>query len=276
MKKKLILVLFYASIFSSAYSQFNYPSQIHANTSFFNLVDKTISVDLDADGDIDILASSTDSPIVTWFENLDGLGDYAPPSMIHFSSLDSSTYDIQVADLDLDNQKDVVVLTKTNILWYKNSLENGYFEGPFEIYENSDTSTITEILTIDLNIDGFHDLLVLKAPNEIGWFLNSDGQGNFGEYQFISDQINSHVLSAADVDNDGDIDVVTKLSNDTLVWLENSDGNANFDFYWPIGPEEGTPKQIETGDIDGDGDQDIVTLLKDSIFIKRYENIGGG
>lgn len=36
-----------------------------------------IAADLDSDGDVDILGTSYSGDVVTWFENLDGKGDFS-------------------------------------------------------------------------------------------------------------------------------------------------------------------------------------------------------
>jgi len=121
--------------------------------------------------------------------------------------------------------------------------------------------------------DGDIDVLANTRYNNLSWFENIDGQGNFGNEKIIStDLYQTSDILTIDIDNDGDLDVFAANSSDHKVaWYKNLDGTGNF------GPQNvinnsGTTF-IYALDINGDG---FVDILSQNGSTRWFENDGTG
>ena len=193
-------------------------------------------VDIDGDGDNDILNSNSGSVIVSWYENLDGEGGFSLVKPIDTASPASSTLSVFGADMDGDIDIDVVVASAgdTAVSWYENLDGQGSF-GNAQMISNS---TATQILVHveDLDNDGDNDVLAGSIePDKIIWFAN-DGNGNFGPEQIITAAIIfPRDIKTADLDGDGDMDVLSVSQNDNkIAWYENFTILSNESYLLPI------------------------------------------
>ena len=77
------------------------------------------AADLDGDGDLDVLAASTDNTIA-WYENTDGGGSFGPVQTISIAARNANS--VAVGDLDGDGANDVVSASSADdtIAWYRN------------------------------------------------------------------------------------------------------------------------------------------------------------
>ena len=80
------------------------------------------AVDIDGDGDLDVLSVSSNNDKLGWLENLDGLGNFGPEQLLDTDAMNGES--IHAADLDGDGDPDVVAVAGGlgRIAWYKNSL----------------------------------------------------------------------------------------------------------------------------------------------------------
>jgi hypothetical protein len=97
------------------------------------------AADLDNDGDMDVLAVSSNDDKVVWFENLDGFGDFGIEQII--TNETDLTRSVYAADIDNDGDMDVLSASKIDnkIAWYKNLTPLGINENENEdiiIYPN--------------------------------------------------------------------------------------------------------------------------------------------
>jgi hypothetical protein len=180
--------------------------------------------DINGDGIKDVIcdSSSNDNGYPSWYENLDGLGNFGAQQEITQDTVGSNYV---IAD-DLDNDGDMDVLNiefgGETIAWYENDGLGNF--GAKQIISFNITSR--NIISVDLDNDGDKD--ILYNYQEIGlegfvvWKAN-DGLGTFGTTQLISNNLEApRGLFAADIDNDGDEDVFyTDISDNKLAWHEN-------------------------------------------------------
>ena len=168
------------------------------------------------------------------------------------------------------------------LAWHENIDGNGSFS-PKKVI-----STITywaiSIITADIDGDGDQDVLSASSGNEpyepqgkITWYENTDGNGNFGEEQLITDDIwVAHGVHASDIDGDGDVDVLAVSSWDhKLTWYENTDGNGDFGLEHLILSSNPGFNSVYAADIDSDGDIDVLSASATSDEIAWYENLDG-
>lgn len=219
-----------------------------------------LAEDIDGDGDLDIVATAHWDNQVLWFENTDGVGTFGPEQIISSSAQWANS--VVAVDIDGDGDLDVASSSADDqkIAWYENTNGQGAF-GPEQLVF-IDIEDKTFVKAGDIDSDGDIDLISdLGNDNEIAWYENTDGLGNFAAPVIISNgDINFVLAKLYDVDNDGDLDVVaTQAIANKTVWYENLDGMGNFGSQTIISDETFQPREIYASDMDNDGDLDVVT-----------------
>lgn len=195
------------------------------NFSVTHLISNQVSIpwflsvaDLDNDGDMDVVVlNATSSHKTSWFENIDGAGNFGSENI-----LTTGSSGVETADIDGDGYIDIKVDSYLEIAWFRNINGTGNFE-PKQIIENSYYSHHSS--SVDLDDDG--DLDVLSASSDNGnnrrlvWYEHLDGHGTFGDQQvllLLGD--NYPFFYTIDMDIDGDMDIVYGSFN-RIGWLEN-------------------------------------------------------
>jgi GEVED domain/FG-GAP-like repeat len=204
------------------------------------------AVDVDGDGDSDVLSSGGSS--IAWHEN-DGHENFTQRTI---SSVGASS--VFAADVDGDGDTDLLS-TGNTVAWYDNDGDQNF------TLRTISAVGATSVFAADMDEDGDTD--VLSAGSSIVWYENDGGQ-NFTHWTISSTGATS--VSAVDVDRDGDSDVLAS-GGANIAWYEN-DGSQNF-----------TPRTISaTGatsvvasDVDGDGDTDVLSAGN---TVSWYENNG--
>ena len=246
------------------------------NTNYSsNFITSFNIVDLDNDGDVDLVANDGDATIRCILN--DGAGNFTTSQSIESNG--SNTDNIHTTDLDNDGYKDILFTNAdgSNLLYYKN---NG--DGTFATEEHEIITGIssTDIYPADLNNDGNTDMLWVDY-NIIAWIPNN-GDETFGDVQIISNQAdNTAIVLAADVDNDGDIDVLSAsryssinplITINKIVWFSNN-GNGTFAPEEIITTNISNIQSIATADLDNDGDLDLASASAGDNKVAWYENL---
>lgn len=232
-----------------------------------NSVKSVQLVDIDRDGDLDILAVTNSD--VKWFEN-DGFGNF---SNVHV--IEPDNYSLMSAfyvDINGDGFEDIITFASNNgIYWYENLNGTGQF-GEKNIVANS-TGVIT-FYPGDINSDGAVDIVLVKYGQEAVWMEN-DGQGNFGPaVTLFTDFIVGSYVYVGDVNGDGNDDIVLGDVN-KLMWYENLDGLGNFGPEQIIEEGDMSAYTILLHDMDSDGMVDVVISEGRSGRVAWYRNEGG-
>jgi len=222
------------------------------------------SMDIDEDGDLDVISASNRDGRIGWYENMDGLGEYSQQQNLISDDVQDLT-DIHLADLDGDDDLDIVgtIWNQNTLFWIRN--EGGMsFSDTFVIDDNLPSANSVDVGDIDG--DGKLDIIAVGFGNSFTSSNNQDTKVVW--YRSLedgfSDAINIYepedraaMSKLADIDSDGDLDAVVSLSDDGLVWISNSDGLGSFGETITI--TGNTTTTISIGDIDNDGDVDIIT-----------------
>lgn len=248
------------------------PADIHQSAAFSEsqvVSDSPIgsnfstTADIDGDGDLDVLATSSADDVLRWFENL-GNGAFDE----HLIANNTDALHAQVADLDGDGDADLVVAATddNSIAWFENDGQQNFSAHVI----STDAPAVLRVAVADMDGDG--DLDVLSASyqdNTVAWYEN-DGAENFTRR--IIDTNSGRSVVAVDLDGDGDVDVITS-TRDTgeVLWFEN-DGSQQFTRHI-VGDNANPPRNISAVDLDGDGDLDIVPARLNNSQI-WYENDG--
>ncbi|WP_432410147.1 T9SS type A sorting domain-containing protein [Rasiella sp. SM2506] len=274
MKTKLPLIVAFLS-FISMNAQFG-PQQIISSET--NKAYLSIPVDIDNDGFIDILSAQAENLAMVWFRNLDGLGNFGPKTTI---SSNSALYlSINYVDIDTDGDKDILLIENNprEVRWIEHLDGQGNFATE-EIVLITNPETITDIRTLDFDNDGDLDILanvnVDINGDEIVWYENLDGSGNFGSENILATTDEGfHPPLLVDIDVDGDLDILTSKEGITIsriVWYENL-GNAQVSsekVIFEYDPFTNTTTMLYA-DIDTDGKEDIVITYYDDINEYRH------
>ncbi|MDN3723834.1 T9SS type A sorting domain-containing protein [Aequorivita sp. SDUM287046] len=237
------------------------------------------AADLDGDGDLDVISTSQlfDHKLV-WFENLNGQGNFGPQRFVNPDVY--GQFLVTTADLDNDGDLDVISGGSAQgiIYWYKNVDGLGNFGPKQQITDQIEY--LSDLNLADLDNDGDMDLMSASATDDkIAYYLNTDGQGNFGSQQIVV-EINGtnrpYTVMSIDLDGDGDKDVLSASNgDDKIAWLENLDGLGNFSEPKTISLLLDYPSSIDAADIDGDGDMDVVSESFYDKTVAWFENIDG-
>lgn len=271
---------------------------------------QVIALDVDNDGDMDVVSNAGTSGQLTLFKNT-GNGQFG--SAINIGSNNISK--LFAGDMNQDGKIDLVVQGQSNTLtWYKNIDGNGTFS-PIQTI----ASTIYGGFAVsDINTDTFLDIIVASK-----WYKN-DGQGNFDAGKEIDINIVNNgfkKVEAGDLDGDNDNDLVFLTgygATGNTFWYENTDGKGTFTSHLlkvSRGDEDiaifdtdndndfdivtvgfditlfknisqstfvastistNFPQQVSTGDINGDGNKDLITTRWNYSELGWYENLGLG
>ena len=240
-------------------------------------------VDLDSDGDNDLVYLENNPRELRWMENLDGEGNFENSELIY---VPSTNYIEHFAFLDFDNDTDLDILVSetglidTTLNWLENSGE-GNFNTPQFLLET--TPFDTEFKLADLDNDGNTDLLWAhnNGPAKLIWFKNT-GNSLFGPEQLIyqfdfiqSGWTSINDIQLVDINTDGKKDIVITSYNEdnpnpeSHTWFENLDNEGNF------GEEHFLGYNGKFFDVDNDGDNDIIKGYFYGARISWIENIDG-
>jgi hypothetical protein len=267
MKYLLYIFLF---IYFNGYTQFGPQRIISTEADGSRII---CAADVDRDNYIDILSANNFGNNLTWYKNLDGLGNFGSQNIL--ASLD--TIHVHASDLDGDGDMDVLAVSYfiDMVVWYENLDGLGNFSTQKVISNTADGAY--RVIAADLDGDSDMDVISGSDNTGIAWYENIDGNGNFGPARVINAFApNARSIATADIDGDGDMDVVGSTSGSvTVAWYENLDGLGSFGPQQTITTNGLSVEPIFTIDIDGDGDIDVIAATGGADKVAWYENLDG-
>ncbi|EGB11799.1 hypothetical protein AURANDRAFT_61005 [Aureococcus anophagefferens] len=243
----------------------------HVITTLADDGQSVFAVDVDGDGDADILTASNYDDTVAWYEN-DGSQSFAENVLTN--SANGANF-VFAADVDGDADVDVLASAgqDNSVTWFENDGSGGFTGNEITA---SDTF-VTYVFAADVDGDGDVDVLSAAYSGEtVKWFEN-DGSEGFTEHTIASSKAGSKCAFAIDVDGDGDVDVIgaTRVPSGTgaATWYEN-DGSEGFTEHDIDSGYNLNPTPVFATDVDGDGDVDVLGGSEGSDQVKWYENDG--
>ena len=231
--------------------------------------DTVIPVDLDGDGDIDLIANRFESyqhGTAWWYENIDGQGTFSEAVRL------APTLITNLGDADGDGDMDLFGHEE----WYENLDEVGEVGPKTRILPKGTTGRIDNVGDIDGDGDlDVHCVRGTECSDQTRWFENVDGLGDFvsrGEPVFFSFPYSPTAL--VDMDNDTDLDLLITFTHigSEIYWKEN-DGSGRFSGRYGVGGGNDLLSVTPT-DIDGDGDFDVVASFWPNSDMGRVYSTG--
>lgn len=212
-----------------------------------------VFADLDGDGDLEIITSSTDSKIYAW--------DYTGALMPGFpkSTIGMAQYAPSVGDLDGDGKMEIVQFTRGVTSGGRLYVIDGQGNDLPGFPKNINNNNLSSCPTLyDLDDDGDLEIIVPERAYPIGYLhiVEKDGTEWGGRWPFALDHVPACTPAVGDVDADGEPEIVF-CSYDSLYVITTGGTvepgwpkqipNANFSYQSPV-----------LADLDGDGYLEIV------------------
>ncbi|MEP2667355.1 MAG: FG-GAP-like repeat-containing protein [Cyclobacteriaceae bacterium] len=233
----------------------------------FNGVIGVFPVDMDGDGDMDVVSAAGQDDKVSWFEN-DGSQNFT--ERVIATGIDEAK-DVEAADMDNDGDIDVVSVSTQDdrVVWYENDGSQNFTTRVI----SSAADGAFGVHIADINSDGFLDVLSASVfDNKIAWYEN-DGSQNFTTRIISTTTTGALQVTSADLDGDGDVDVLAAAETaSTVFWFEN-DGSASFT-QRVVSTNFSEARDVNTIDLDQDGDVDVLTASEADDKIAWFENDG--
>jgi len=238
-------------------------------------------VDIDEDGDVDLVAPERDGDKVKWYEN-----DGASPPLFTEHVIDPDAPGataVHVADIDRDGDMDIAAsipfaYDEDRVRWYENE---GGTPPTFAEHALSTEDRPWCVWATDFDGDGDVDFLESPFPyeeNGISWFENDGGSpAAFTQRIVLPSSGHCFRFFVADLDGDGDKDVVAGSDVvDDLFWVENKTihRSAAFPEERVISEECAGANSVCAADVDGDGDVDVLCASQDDDTVGWYESDG--
>ena len=220
-------------------------------------------IDIDGDGDLDIISGLWSASELFWYENTDGEGTFESEHNLIDSILPRN---IDVADFDEDGDVDIIVANEGGSLQFYDNLGEGNFEDPVS-YGRLDNVRVIAIAIADLDSDGDLDIAAGGRQNSgsVGWYENT-GDGLFADPVIIDDTGNfgdAGHIAVADFNNDGLNDIVGTLFDDPeFPWYLNNGTSFNGPITIDESPGFVTRATVYPIDVDLDGDIDVISYQK--------------
>ncbi|MCW8830090.1 MAG: FG-GAP-like repeat-containing protein, partial [Gammaproteobacteria bacterium] len=242
--------------------------------------------DINGDGTNDIITGN-----YVYIRDPDTFDSYA--SIIHLSDATNTIRSIDTGDIDQDGDLDIVFGAQgINLLYFNNGTDTP-FEGVSKTYITSDNDYTVSIQAIDVNGDGWLDVVVGNEYTNDRLYINN-GTSNpfdgvtaqtFGE----PSSARTNAVMVADIDYDGNNDIVSVYNNGqtgTNVKYILNNGSSTEPFLGQTSKDisnitNGELQNIDLGDVNGDKYIDIVVSgeidsgVPSYLFINNSANTPG-
>ncbi|HLE56539.1 MAG TPA: FG-GAP-like repeat-containing protein [Rhodothermia bacterium] len=247
---------------------------------FLNMIDVgtesyPVLVDLDADGDLDLVVSNKIDPLNPAASRLfvfRNTGSKVAPQFQEETRIDlGAYYHYAPAFGDLDDDGDIDMLLGTwnkgaALFWNIGSREKPEFVEHMPSFVTLTRGSNSAPELADMDDDGDLDLLVGEASGTLNYYRN-DGSRSIPEFTLVSDEFEGidvgrrSVPRLLDLDADGDLDLVVASESGETFFYRNEGTPSEHAFVL----DEARTIQLPFfavptfGDLDGDGDLDLVS-----------------
>ena len=233
------------------------------------------AVDVDGDGDTDVLSASRLDDAIRWYESDGATPPTFTPHDIFLTANGASS--IFAADVDGDGHTDILSssLFDDAIRWYENNGATPPTFTPHDISLSADLAS--SVFAADVDGDGHTDVLSTSVLDDaVRWYENDGATPpTFTPHDISLTADGATRVFAADVDGDGHTDVLSaSYSDDAIRWYEN-DGATPLTFtHHDISLTVDGASVVFAADVDGDGHTDVLSASEVDDAIRWFENDG--
>ena len=192
-----------------------------------------VAADVDGDGDQDVVAGAgSPTSVVTWWENLNGLGTSWSSANTIDPAYDASY--VSAADVDCDGDLDVLAAGGSSpgiLTWWENTVGDGSAWTEHDISCPACAEALDDPLfltAVDLDDDGDPDVIGTGSTDggRLHWYENANGDGStWTLHEVTTSFLGATGAGAADMDDDGDVDLLAAAAtDDALSYWENRGG----------------------------------------------------
>ena len=232
--------------------------------------DTLLSVDVNGDGDLDVVFVVESSFKLYWSANLGDSQSPGPNTLI--SDQHDGVRALAAGDFDADGDIDLVVVSSssTGVAIHYNLDGAGSFSPHVTIASESDI--IEHVETGDLNSDGVLDVMWASDAGSFARYALADPSSStgFGLVRSLSYCCRVAKLIPFDWDGDGDIDIlgIKRSTFNPLVYRNNGGLGTSFTRISLTFSISTALSEVLPADLDGNGDIDLVSITRSgSIFV---------
>ena len=216
--------------------------------------------DLDGDLDLDAFVTNQLAPDLVWFNNGNGFFSASTSIANAPTSNDANTIDGTIADIDSDNNLDLISTGANSASQiFLNDNQGGFVAST--VLSNS---IFLVVKAEDFDRDGDIDIVLLSGSNTNEIHFNN-GSGTFQSQVFLSNgSFNNGDIG--DLDGDGDLDIIgTGPNGRSIVFMNDGEGDFQESQYLLLNL---TTNDVEIADLNGDGilDAFIVSDINSFVF----------
>ncbi|KNC47945.1 uncharacterized protein AMSG_11796 [Thecamonas trahens ATCC 50062] len=231
--------------------------------------DTLVTIDLDADGHLDIVVTSGAGSRVAWLRNLAGSGAFSaavdittaypvPAGVAAINTTGSALPNLVLASSGIAGRVSLLVQTTSG---------GGILDTAVDI---DSLPHAVEVAVGDVDGSGTDDVVAVTANADqslVVWYAGLGGN-SFGERQVIGSGLDEiSAVAAEDGDGDGDVDVFVACKGDgTVRMFANTDGAG----------EMNAASGLAVADTDGDGFVDLVVAAAGRNGVFRLAGLGTG
>ena len=227
-------------------------------------------VDLDFDGDMDVVATAIDGDDINWYEN-DGSENFTERSIV--GNLNGAL-GLAINDVDGDGDLDIfaTAFNGGTVEWFENNGSQSFTKSTI-----GTLGAAYDVRVNDLDGDGDMDVIASgRSGNKMVWYAN-DGSQTFTENEIDNSIDGPANFDVKDIDGDGDLDLMVAVLDANDVVFYQNDGSENFTKN-TIDSNLPAARDVIIADIDGDGDYDAVATSSNDTGndLVWYANDGSG
>lgn len=251
----------FARLLNNGDGTFSSPEIIYNN----NLVKSIICVDIDKDGDNDIVCGKSNPASCYWLENTNG--NFVTEHLVYVDPTAQSFTNpsIGIIDCNMDNYTDILFNTHLDSLLLIKNEGMGQFSNPICIAQKY--IGYHTLKTIDYDLDNDPDIICLSSVHPKIWILENIDGAIFNPVISLIYRPEQAVFTTGDVNNDGLTDIISFSDMQKYVgWFENSI-SAPFENLHYISSKAPLISKIQSGDFNNDNYQDII-IKQDGFFYK--------